>query len=649
MSGASSHVSSPAGRSTGQQLVNRILLIAGFAIWVYYPAINGVWFGDDAIYIFDNPLLHSVSGLWKFWFQPGSWVEYYPVEETVLWVEYQLWHIDPVGYHLVNLVLHLVNALLVWRLLDKFGLRLAWLGGLIFAVHPMQVETVVSAAELKNTLSTPFFLLSMCSWIDFDEHRRKGDYIGAVVLYLFGMLCKISFAPYPAVILLYAWWKRGRVLWSDVKFSLLPILISLEMVFTTVLLGELYAARSFDDVFAPLGGVLHRFVGAGLIFSFYFSRCFLPLAPVVTHAKWNVDPHAPLQYLTWLAFGLFAGWCWMNRRGWGRHILLGLVFFALCLLPFLGFHYISYMYYTWILEHMLYLPIIGLIGITVAGLGDLDAKVSQTGSVCVQGVAALAVFLLACESHGYAKTFAANTNFWEYILRQNPDSITARADCGDYLLRRGDYAGAIAQYQVALELNPDFSAGRSKLAKVYGMLGRTADQERELRMHLRYSPHDISSYLDLADLLKKQGRTAEVVACYQDAIRQSPDLAQLRYNLGSILLASGNLPGAVVELGNAVKLDPTIDSAHENYGVALARSMRIPEAIEQFRKALAISPGIARTHDDLALALVQAGRIPEAIEEYQKALALDPDDAIAKTNLERLRISQLPIQPAGKK
>ena len=129
------------------------------------------------MYLSQNPLLHDPARLWKAWFQPGSFIEYYPLEQTVQWVQWQLWGNDTFGYHLTNVCLHLLGAFLVWRLLSKFGLRLAWLGGLIFAIHPMMVESVAWISELKNTLSLPPFLLAMCAWIDYEERGRKQDCI----------------------------------------------------------------------------------------------------------------------------------------------------------------------------------------------------------------------------------------------------------------------------------------------------------------------------------------------------------------------------------------------------------------------------------------------------------------------------------------
>jgi hypothetical protein len=203
-------------------LIHAAIIVAA-GLWIYWPALNGDWLWDDTMYVSQNPLLNDPAHLWKTWFQPGRFIEYYPIEQTVQWVQWQLWGNYTLGYHLTNLGLHLLSAFLVWRLLGKLGLQFAWLGGLIFAIHPMMVESVAWISELKNTLSLPPFLLAMCAWIDYEERGRRNDYLRALAFFLVSMLCKIGVAPFPVIILLYAWWKGGglaAVIWRPACRSL---------------------------------------------------------------------------------------------------------------------------------------------------------------------------------------------------------------------------------------------------------------------------------------------------------------------------------------------------------------------------------------------------------------------------------------------
>jgi len=131
----------------------RGLLIFAAGFWVFSPALNRTWLWDDGPDIVENPLLHDLSGLRTIWMEPDRLSAYYPMTFTVEWMEWHLWGPLPVGFHSVTLLLHIINGLLVWRLLEKFKLGWAWIGGVIFVVHPANVDSVAWMVELKNTLS----------------------------------------------------------------------------------------------------------------------------------------------------------------------------------------------------------------------------------------------------------------------------------------------------------------------------------------------------------------------------------------------------------------------------------------------------------------------------------------------------------------
>ena len=149
----------------------RALLILAAGFWAFSPALQGDWLMDDDFYVTQNALLHDPARLWKIWFAPGSLIEYYPLEATLQAIQWHLWHYATLGYHLTNVILHLIGALLVWKLLSKFGLRFAWLGGLLFAIHPTAVESVAWISEFKNTLSLPPFLLARLNLLAWRKGR----------------------------------------------------------------------------------------------------------------------------------------------------------------------------------------------------------------------------------------------------------------------------------------------------------------------------------------------------------------------------------------------------------------------------------------------------------------------------------------------
>ena len=242
-------------------------------MWIYWPVLYGDWLWDDDYLIQKNDLIHDPDGLWHVWFSPSDMIDYFPLTVSVEWLEWQFWPDNTLCYHLTNIILHICSALLVWHLLRKFGLRLAWLGGLLFAIHPVMVESVAWIAELKNTLSMPPFLLAVCAWIDYDRRRQPEYYFLALCLFLAAMLCKTTMVMLPVLILLYAWWKRDRIEWRDLLLSAPFFAISLTIGLTVIA----YLRHGVGEETIPLGGFFSRMACSGLSLAFYFSKAVLPM------------------------------------------------------------------------------------------------------------------------------------------------------------------------------------------------------------------------------------------------------------------------------------------------------------------------------------------------------------------------------------
>src|ERR1700677_2120252 len=334
------------------KLAAQALVVSLLGWWICAPFLHGDWVTDDQSYIVANPLLHRPDRLWLAWFVPGSFVEYYPIEQTVQWLQWKAFGLDPFGYHVTNVVLHVINALLLWRLLAKLGLRFAWVGALIFVAHPAMIESVAWISELKNTLSLAPFLVALCFWVDYEEQKRPRDYACALGFFFVAMLCKITMAPFCAFIFLYAWWKRGRITRADVVAAIPFLVISLVLAYVTLWAGQVYAQTGDDSAddradTPVIGGLAARVALAGTTLAFYLWRWFWPFWNVPVYPQWKIDPPTLLNWVPWILCAIFVGWLWQRRQKWSRHVLLGFGFFALFLLPFSGLKSISYMKASW--------------------------------------------------------------------------------------------------------------------------------------------------------------------------------------------------------------------------------------------------------------------------------------------------------------
>src|SRR5947207_5935224 len=204
-----------------------LLLLATVTILAYRPAWHGGFLWDDDAYVANNELLTAPDGLRRIWFSFESPSQYFPLVYTTFRIERALWGLNPFGYHIVNVLLHVANALLVWRLLARLRVPGAWLAGAIFAFHPVQVESVAWITERKNVLMGFFFLLTLLAWIAFSDGRTKRPwlfYVLALILYLLALSAKTTACTLPAALFLILWLQKRPISWKRI-FQIIPFFI----------------------------------------------------------------------------------------------------------------------------------------------------------------------------------------------------------------------------------------------------------------------------------------------------------------------------------------------------------------------------------------------------------------------------------------
>ncbi|MCE0498619.1 MAG: tetratricopeptide repeat protein [Methylacidiphilales bacterium] len=521
-----------------------ILALAGW--WAFAPALTGGWIWDDTRYLPDNILLHDPARLWKTWFAPGTFYEYYPLTATVQFIQWSLWGNETPFYHVTNMALHIVNAFLVWKLFEKLGLRLAWLGGMIFAVHPLTVESVAWISELKNTLSLAPFLLAMIFYVDYEEQGRERDYWLSLGLFLIAMLAKTTMAPFPAVILLYAWWKRGRIGLSDLRAAT-PFLVISTVLVTLTVLSAIWYVQVFPEIDKepPEGGWAAGPASAGLAIFFFASKFFWPTGLMLIYPRWLEAGVSPPDFLPWIALTAAVGWLWWKRReGWSRGTLLGLGFFLIMLMPVLSMFLVRDTSMVRSLDHLVYLPMIGLTGLTVAGLEAISARFSVQLRCAGTGILAVALVLMAWESHAYAVIFQNEEGLWKFTVQQNPGSAEAHYNLGNMLIRTGHVPEAVQEYRAALRLNPDHGDAHTNLGNALLQLGQVAAALPEYSEALRINPNDADVHTDLGVALAMLNRLPEARIQFEEALRLDPHHATAQADLSRIGSAGNPADGS---------------------------------------------------------------------------------------------------------
>ena len=297
------------------------VLLCGAVLFAYHPAWQGAPIWDDDAHL-TKPELRSLSGLGKIWTKLGSTQQYYPLVHSVFWVENRLWGREPLGYHLLNIFLHAFSSFLLYGILRRLAIPGAWLGAALFALHPIEVESVVWISELKNCLSGAFFFGAILTYLHFDSRRNWQLYLASFGLFSLGLLSKTAIAPMPAAMLSILWWKRGRIDWKKDLLPLLPFFLAGVSfgLFTAWVERTYIGANGREFTFSGIARVLI----AGRAIWFYLGKLILPLNLTFIYRRWMVSQAVWQQYLFPCAAGglALALWCFgtvrrLRSRCWG--------------------------------------------------------------------------------------------------------------------------------------------------------------------------------------------------------------------------------------------------------------------------------------------------------------------------------------------
>jgi protein O-mannosyl-transferase len=340
------------------------LLLVILTMVAYLPAWSGTPIWDDDAHLTKQDL-RSLDGLARIWTQPGATQQYYPLVHTLFWLEHQLWGDWPAGYHLLNILLHCISALLLVRILRLLEVPGAWLAAAIFALHPIQAESVAWISELKNMLSGVFYFGSVLAYLKFDRTRNVPFYAAALVLFALGLMSKTVIATLPAAMLVIFWWKRGKLSWREDVLPLIPFFLlgTAAGLFTAWVERNLVGAEGSDFNYS----IIERVLIAGRAIWFYSVKLLWPLDLIFVYPRWQVSQTVWWQYLFPAAvLLLLAVLVWLSRRC--RAPLAGLLFFIGTLFPVLGFLNAYPFRYSLVADHFQYLAGLGIIVLVAAGI-----------------------------------------------------------------------------------------------------------------------------------------------------------------------------------------------------------------------------------------------------------------------------------------
>jgi tetratricopeptide (TPR) repeat protein len=519
----------------------------------YWPVFSAGFIWDDDAYVTENSLLSAPDGLSRIWFSAHSQSQYFPLVFTTLRLEYALWGLNPAGYHVVNVCLHILNALLAWALLRRLALPGAWLAAAIFALHPVHVETVAWITELKNTESTLCCFLALFAWLNFCGGKGRWFYALALALHALALFAKTTACTLPAVMLLVLWLKNEPVNWRRI-FQVLPFLL---LGFGMGLLSVWWEKHlgNLQPRYHLLGGPVDRLLIASHALCFYAGKIFWPAALTFSYPRWEINGGDWRQYVWLVACLAVAAVLWLGRRKLGRGPAAAIFFFAAVLSPMLGFIPLYTFYFSYVADHYQYLASLGLI-VLGAGVAVKFFETCQADRRLQVVLTALLLIVFDVLTWQQCGSYRNLETLWLDTLKKNPQSWMAHTNLGRLLAQQGAVAEAEAHYLAALNINADEEMVHYNYGNLLARTGRLEDAAAQYQQALRLAPEKAETHNNLGYVLNKQHRTDEAIAEYERAIFYKPDYADAYFNLGNELAAQHKLPEAAAQYQRALRLKP---------------------------------------------------------------------------------------------
>ena len=544
----------------------------------YHPALHGGPLWDDFSHI-TVPELRSFNGLWRVWTEIGATQQYYPLLHSAFWLEHRLWGDAFLGYHIANVVFHSASAVLFVLILRTLGVPGASLAGVIFALHPVAVESVAWISEQKNTLSAMFYLAS--AYVFLRNPRNPRDprdlrdprYWVAFALFLCALLTKTVTATLPAALLLVVWWRDGRLDRRRDVQPLVPwfILSAIAALFTAWFERSIIGAMGEDFALT----VMQRVLLAGRVVWFYLGKLFWPQNLMFVYPRWDIDVSVWWQYVFPVAAIALAGALAVLARRSYRGPLAGYLYFCGTLVPALGFFDVYPFRFSYVADHFQYLASLGVIAaaVGVAAVGAERLTVGLRKVATVMGGAVIVA--LAVMTWNRSAVYRDAETLYRDSVTRNPNAWMAYQNLGTELAARSRFAEAIDAYEGALRAKPDYTAAKDNL---------------------------VLAHMKLADAAAESpDRADEAIAHYLAVLRLDPEHFRAHYNVGTLLMDQpGREAESLQQLESALRIQPDSVEAHVNIGVLLADvPSRSREAIAHLEFALAKRPDLAPVREIL--------------------------------------------------
>jgi len=613
-----------------------ILAILG----VYWPVGNYEFVKyDDDKYVTDNRNVRS--GLsWQnvHWaFTTGYASNWHPVTWLSHMLDCELFGLDAGSHHIVNLLFHIVNTLLLFAVFKRMTNAL-WASAFVaavFALHPLHVESVAWIAERKDVLSTFFWMLTMWAYVSYVKRPWPVYYLATLLLFAFGLMAKPMLVTLPFVLLLLDYWPLGRMQFSKsnlpndkgsepaeqkrfcrlvvekIPFFVLSV-VSGVVTFCVQRAGGAAPTMEAFGLRSRLGNAIVSYVG-------YIGKMIWPVRLAVLYPH----PGSSLSMTTVALCGLllvFFTVCFIYLARRHRFLVVGWLWYIVALVPVIGLVQVGVQAMA---DRYTYIPLTGLFIIIAWGVSELTA--AWHGRKVVLAVLAVAVLSAAgvC-TRLQLRHWQNSITLFQHTIDVTPNNWVIHNNYASFLRSQGRLDKAVEHFNTCLKLRPSAEI-YNNLGNALCALGKVDDGIAHYKKAIALKPNLADAHYNLALTLAHQDKTAEAIAEYQEALRFKPDYVDALSNLGFALAQQGKLDEAIGYYKKTLDLEPENVVTHGRLGLALAAVNKTDEAIGEFRFVLRKRARDAEMYFNLGVLLERQGKITQAIKAYRQALQINPD------------------------
>ena len=629
------------------QILICLFLVAATSL-TYYQVLDHEFLNfDDNRYVTENT--NITQGLTReglIWAFTQSYISnWHPMTWFSHMLDFEIYGGDPLGHHLTNLLFHIANTLLLFGVLLKITGAL-WRSALVatlFALHPLNVESVAWVAERKNVLSTFFWLITMWAYADYAKQKAVGAYLLVLLFLVLGLMAKPMLVTLPFVLILLDFWPLKRWGWqntgsaqnSGIKTILLEK-IPLFLLVVGASITTYIVQKSWDAMRSTeLRSLYSAIANAVVAYLQYLEKIFFPVELSVYY------PHPGDSLPAWKALvclgALLVITTWVVRAvRQAPYLTVGWFWYLGTLVPVIGIVQVGEQAMA---DRYMYIPMIGIFIAIAWGLPELmKHKTKKNFMPLIVGNLITLLITLTWVQVSYWKN---SRSLFEHAISVNnskaPSFVIVHNNLGHAIASDGQYEEAVMRYQQAIKINPHFAAAHNNLGVTLNELNRYDEAIKSFQQAIKIKSDYAEAHNNLANGLRQKGEVKQAIIYYDKAVRLKGDYAEPHFNLGVLLSQQGRDEEAVKQYRRALQIKPDFILAHDNLASLLSRQGDLEGAVAHYQQAINLDPGFSIAHNNLGTALAGQGRFEEAIIHFEQAINIDPDYRDAQNNLELAR------------